>query len=212
MVVREVVERHRHLDAVDALAATNAEDRTGVVEEQRDRTATSENLDRRPARPRVERAQIAEDHVERCFGRVGGHSGPNRVGPLRGCSPPGRRRGPSGQMVQRLPPRSHSSPRSPRPRVDPHPPCVSIQHVRTRSCKMTGTTLGRRRGDRTRDAILDATLELIGAGGPRAVTYRACGRASRRRARPDDVPLPQARRSAHRSLRASSSAVARRRT
>lgn len=29
-----------------------------------------------------------------------------------------------------------------------------------------------RRGDRTRQAILDATLELIGAGGPRAVTYR----------------------------------------
>jgi AcrR family transcriptional regulator len=36
---------------------------------------------------------------------------------------------------------------------------------------MTGTT--RHRGDRTREAILDATLELIGAGGPRAVTYRA---------------------------------------
>ena len=39
---------------------------------------------------------------------------------------------------------------------------------------MAATTRGRqRRGDRTRHAILDATLELVGAGGPRAVTYRA---------------------------------------
>jgi DNA-binding transcriptional regulator YbjK len=37
---------------------------------------------------------------------------------------------------------------------------------------MTGAAR-RPRGDRTRGAILDATLELIGAGGPRAVTYRS---------------------------------------